>query len=141
MNRVLVVDDEKAIRMLYADELTEEGYDVIATGDGSGLMALIEQKRPDLVLLDIKLGKDDGLDLLQDIRNTYYDLPVVMCTAYPDFKYDLKSIAADYYVVKSSDLRGLKAKIKMAFEGGAHLPPKTIFDDLQEESVSFQNTI
>jgi CheY-like chemotaxis protein len=45
MNRVLVVDDEKAIRMLYADELTEEGYDVIATGDGSGLMALIEQKR------------------------------------------------------------------------------------------------
>lgn len=141
MNRVLVVDDEKAIRMLYADELTEEGYDVIATGDGSGLMALIEQKRPDLVLLDIKLGEEDGLDLLQDIRNTYYDLPVVMCTAYPDFKYDLKSIAADYYVVKSSDLRGLKAKIKMALEGGEQLPPKTIFNDLQEEAVPFENTI
>jgi len=141
MNRVLVVDDEKAIRMLYADELTEEGYDVIATGDGSGLMALIEQKRPDLVLLDIKMGKYNGLDLLQDIRNAYYDLPIVMCTAYPDFKYDLKSIAADYYVVKSSDLRGLKAKIKMAFEGGEQLPPKTIFNDLQEEAVPFENRI
>ena len=141
MNRVLVVDDEKAIRMLYADELTEEGYDVIATGDGSGLMALIEQKRPDLVLLDIKMGKYNGLDLLQDIRNAYYDLPIVMCTAYPDFKYDLKSIAADYYVVKSSDLRGLKAKIKMAFEGGGQLPPKTIFNDLQEEAVPFENRI
>ena len=137
MNRVLVVDDEKAIRMLYADELAEEGYDVIATGDGSGLMELIEQKRPDLVLLDIKLGKDDGLDLLQDIRNTYYDLPVVMCTAYPDFKYNLKSIAADYYVVKSSDLRGLKAKIKMAFEGGEQLAQRTIFNDLQEEASFF----
>ena len=141
MNKILVVDDEKAIRILYDDELTEEGYEVIATGDGSRLMELIEQKRPDLVLLDIKLGKDDGLDLLQDIRNTYYDLPVVMCTAYPDFKYNLKSIAADYYVVKSSDLRGLKAKIKMAFEGGGQLPPKTIFNDLQEEAVPFENTI
>ncbi len=141
MNRVLVVDDEKAIRILYAEELTEEGYDVIATGDGSGLMQLIEQKRPDLVLLDIKLGKEDGLDLLQDIRNTYYDLPVVICTAYPDFKYDLKSIAADYYVVKSSDLRALKTKIKMAFEGGEQLRPGTIFNYSQEEVVPFENSI
>lgn len=141
MNRVLVVDDEKAIRILYTDELTEEGYDVIATGDGSRLMELIEQKRPDLVLLDIKLGKEDGLDLLQDIRNTYYDLPVVICTAYSDFKYDLKSIAADYYVEKSSDLRVLKTKIKMAFEGGEQLPSRTIFNYSREKAVPFENTI
>ena len=82
MNRILIVDDEKAIRLLYADELTEEGYEVITTGDGSVVMGLIEQKRPDLILLDIKLGKEDGLDLLQDIRNTYYDLPVVMFPVY-----------------------------------------------------------
>jgi len=141
MNRILIVDDEKAIQLLYADELTEEGYEVITTGDGSGTLELIEQKRPDLVVLDIKLGENDGLDLLQDIRNTYYDLPVVMCTAYPDFKYDLKSIAADYYVVKSSDLRELKEKVKMAFEGSEQFQQGTIFNDFQQEAVPLQNPI
>lgn len=139
MNRILIVDDEKAIQLLFADELTEEGYEVITTGDGSGILKLIEQKRPDLVVLDIKLGKNDGLDLLQDIRNTYYDLPVVMCTAYPDFKYDLKSIAADYYVVKSSDLRELKEKVKMAFEGSEQFPPRTMFNHLHQEAAPLQN--
>ncbi len=141
MNRILIVDDEKSIQLLFADELTDEGYEVITTGDGSGLMGLIEKKRPDLVVLDIKLGENDGLDLLQDIRNTYYDLPVVMCTAYPDFKYDLKSIAADYYVVKSSDLRELKEKVKMAFEGSEQFVPVTMLNDLQQEIAPLQNTL
>ncbi len=141
MNRILIVDDEKSIQLLFADELTEEGYEVITTGDGSGLMGLIEKKRPDLVVLDIKLGTNDGLDLLQDIRNTYYDLPVVMCTAYPDFKYDLKSIAADYYVVKSSDLRELKEKVKMAFESGEQFHSRTMFNHLHQEAAPLQNTL
>ncbi len=55
-------------------------------------------------------------------RNTYYRLPVVLCTAYPAFKDDLKSIAADYYVLKSSDLKELKSKIKMALEGEMQMP-------------------
>jgi DNA-binding response OmpR family regulator len=141
MNRILIVDDEKSIQLLFADELTEEGYEVITTGDGSGLMGLIDKKRPDLVVLDIKLGENDGLDLLQDIRNTYYDLPVVMCTAYPDFKYDLKSIAADYYVVKSSDLGELKRKIKMAFESGEPFHSNTMINHLQQEAAPLQNTL
>jgi DNA-binding response OmpR family regulator len=141
MNRILIVDDEKSIQLLFADELTEEGYEVITTGDGSELIGMIEKWRPDLVVLDIKLGENDGLDLLQDIRNTYYDLPVVMCTAYPDFKYDLKSIAADYYVVKSSDLRELKTKIKMAFESGEKFQSSTMFNHLHQEAAPLQNTL
>lgn len=132
MNKILVVDDEESIRILYADELTEEGYEVITSGDGSLLLDLIEQERPDLIVLDIRLAKHDGLDLLQDIRNTYYDLPVVLCTAYSTFKYDLKSIAADYYVVKSSDLKELKLKIKMAIEGTKQFLKRTTLNDLQQ---------
>jgi two-component system response regulator (stage 0 sporulation protein F) len=139
MNRILVVDDEESFQLLYADELTEEGYEVITIGDGSKLMEVIEQKRPDLVLLDIKLGKYDGLDLLQDIRNAFYDLPVILCTAYYDFKYDLKSIAADYYVIKSSNMENLKAKIKMAIEGCKHLLPETAFNDSMEIVRPLQN--
>ncbi|MBN2125477.1 MAG: response regulator [Deltaproteobacteria bacterium] len=123
MNRILVVDDEESIRILYREELAEEGYEVIATGDASKAMALIEKTRPDLIILDIRLGQSNGLDLLQEIRNAYDDLPVILCTAYPSFQYDLKSIAADYYVVKGSELTELKLRIRMVLEGGGKPPP------------------
>ena len=118
MKKILIVDDEEAIRMLYADELAEEGYDVITCGDGSRILDLVEQSSPDVVVLDIKMGEYNGLDLLQDIRNDYYDLPVILCSAYSVFKHDMRSIAANYYVVKSADSRDLKVKVKMAIEAG-----------------------
>lgn len=130
MNKILILDDEESIRILYADELAEEGYEVITSGDGSRIPELIEKERPDLIILDIKLGEYNGLDLLQIIRNTYYNLPVILCTAYPNFKYYLKSMAADYYVVKSSSLRELKLKIKMALEGRRHFMAGARFEEV-----------
>ena len=132
MNKILIVDDDEPIQILYADELTEEGYDVITTDDGVGLLGLIEEAQPNLVVLDIRLGETNGLDLLQDIRNTYYELPVILCSAYSAFKYDLKSIAADYFVVKSSDFSELKVKIKMALEARNHLLMGPMTKDVQE---------
>ncbi|MFH1673587.1 MAG: response regulator [Pseudomonadota bacterium] len=116
-SKVLIVDDEEVILMLYKEELEEEGYDVITTSDGYKLIEKIDTEKPDLVLLDIKMAEYNGLDLLQDIRKKFYNIPVILCSAYSSFKGDLKSIAADYYVVKSSDLSELKQKIKMALEG------------------------
>jgi DNA-binding NtrC family response regulator len=117
MYKILVVDDEEPIRLLYREELTEEGYKVATAAGGQGLVERIEQERPDLVILDIKLADADGLDLLQEIRTRYYDLPVILCSAYEVFKRDVKAIAADAYVVKSSDLTPLKRAIQRALEG------------------------
>ncbi len=117
MKKILIVDDEEVIRMLYGEELEEEGYGVITAGSGHGLIDVIGREKPDVVVLDIKMAEHDGLDLLQDIRKNFYDIPVILCSAYSSFKGDLKSIAADYYVVKSADLSELKQKIKMALEG------------------------
>ena len=58
---------------------------------------------PDLVILDIKLGEKSGLDVLQTLRSRHAALPIILCTAYDSFRHDLKSIAADAYVVKSYD--------------------------------------
>ena len=116
MGRILIVDDEESTCLLYAEELSEEGYEVIITNDYLGLLEIIKQQRPDLIVLDIRLGEYNGLDLLQDIRNVYYDMPVILCSVYSIFKYDIKSIAADFYVVKSFDLTELKLKIKKAME-------------------------
>jgi DNA-binding response OmpR family regulator len=119
MAKILIVDDEEHIRFLYSEELTEAGYEVITADSGLGLLERIEEEKPDLVVLDIKMVDYNGLDLLQDIRNKFYNLPVVLCTAYDTFKEDMKSIAADFYVIKSFDLTELKNKISMALEANA----------------------
>ena len=116
MAKILIVDDEEHIRFLYSEELTEAGYEVITADSGYKLIERIEEEKPDLVVLDIKMVDYNGLDLLQDIRNKFYNLPVVLCTAYDTFKEDMKSIAADFYVIKSFDLSELKSKISMALE-------------------------
>jgi DNA-binding response OmpR family regulator len=116
MSKILIVDDEEGIRMLYSMELQDEGYDIITLPDGNGLLEVIEKELPDCVIMDIKMKEFSGLDLLQQIRKRYYDLPVILNSAYSSFKVDLKSVAADYYVVKSSDLTELKEKLRLALE-------------------------
>ncbi len=122
MARILIVDDEEHIRTLYTLELEEDGYEVLALESGKGLAEHIERFRPDVVVLDIKMVDVSGLDVLQEVRTKYYDLPVILCSAYGSYKGDVKSIAADYYVVKSSDLTELKGKIRTALE--ARIPEK-----------------
>ncbi len=119
MAKILVVDDEEHIRYLYSEELNEAGYEVITADSGDKLLEKIEDEKPDLIVLDIKMVDYNGLDLLQDIRNRFYDLPVVLCTAYDTFKEDVKSISADFYVIKSFDLTELKNKITMALEAAS----------------------
>jgi len=120
MAKILVVDDEEHIRLLYSEELSEAGYEVITAADGYKLIERIETEKPDLVILDIKMVDYNGLDLLQEIRNKFYNMPVILCTAYDTFKEDIKSIAADFYVIKSFDLTELKKKIATALE--THIP-------------------
>ena len=117
-NKVLVVDDEKHIRMLYQVELEGEGY-VVATSDGTEpILDVLQKEDPAVVVLDIKLGPDiSGLNLLQTIRSSEMDRPVILSTAYDSFQHDLKSIAANAYVVKSVDLTDLKEKISQAMKG------------------------
>lgn len=121
MAKILIVDDEEHIRFLYSEELADEGYEVITAEDGHRLIEKIDEEEPDLVVLDIKMVDYNGLDLLQDIRNRFYNLPVVLCTAYDTFKEDMKSIAADFYVIKSFDLTELKNKIAMALESSGEV--------------------
>ena len=117
MAKILFVDDEKSIRTLCAEELQEEGYEVITTGSCKDVLELIVSARPSAVVLDIRMDDCNGLDLLQEIRNAYQDLLIILNTAYNSYRDDVKSIAADYYVVKSFDLAELKAKLAMALKG------------------------
>ena len=116
MARILLVDDEEYIRELYTEELSDEGHKVSSVATGHNLLKRIGFFRPEVVVLDIRLEGYNGLELLQEIRNEHRDLPVILCTAYDTYKYDQKTIAADYYVIKSFDLSQLKTAIQRAIE-------------------------
>ena len=130
MNRILVVDDDAANRLIYIDELSEEGYDVITGDGGAGLIELIEKKRPDLVVLDLPSDDYDGLCICRDIRKVYDDLPVILSTIYETDRPDVKS-GAERYGCKSLDFNELKRTIQQAFEVRGRCPPGMMFNDVQ----------
>lgn len=112
MTRLLVVDDEQDIRYLFQCELEEEGYQVDAASSAAEAESFLQQGRYDLVLLDIQIGGDNGLAVLQEIVSRHKDLPVILCTSFSCYKEDFSSWLADGYVVKSSDLTELKQEIQ-----------------------------
>lgn len=115
--KVLIVDDEENIRLLYKDAFEADGYTVALSDGREPILEVLRRESPNVVVLDIKLNqKISGLDLLQEIRSTNTTLPVILSTAYDSFQHDMKSIAADHYVVKSVDLTELKAKVASFFE-------------------------
>jgi DNA-binding response OmpR family regulator len=112
MKRILVVDDEEGIRQLYQEELEEEGYKVELAERGEEALEKISKARPDAVILDLKMPGIGGLKVLERIREQDKDLPVIISTAYGEYKSDLTTWASDAYVVKRADLTELKRVIK-----------------------------
>jgi DNA-binding response OmpR family regulator len=111
MARLLVVDDEAGIRMLFSQELGDEGYEVETAASAAEAVEKLQQINYDLIILDIKLKNESGLDLLQQIVKERHDLPVILCSAFSCYKDDFSAWLADGYVVKSSDLQELKDEI------------------------------
>ncbi len=110
--KILVVDDEEGIRLLYREELEDEGYKIIDASSGEDCLKCLEEELPDLVLLDIKMPGMDGVEVLRRIKEQWEELPVILCSAYPHYKQEFGTWASDAYVIKSSDLHDLKEKIK-----------------------------
>lgn len=110
--KILVVDDEEGLRLLYKEELEEEGNEVVLASSGEEALEKLDTDGIDLVLLDIKMPGMDGVEVLRMVKERWKDLPVILCTAYPHYKHDFGTWASDAYVVKSSDLTELKQTIK-----------------------------
>src|SRR5437867_4287956 len=112
MTKLLVVDDEKNLRALYQSELTQEGYDVDVAVDGQEALRMLDQEKPDLIVLDIRMPGIDGLDTMARLLSKDNRLPVILNTTYSAYRESFLSWSADAYVIKSSDLTELKAKIR-----------------------------
>jgi CheY-like chemotaxis protein len=112
MKRIMVVDDEENIRFLYKEELEDEGFSVELAKNGEEALEKLPGFKPDLITLDIKMPLMDGIETLKRIRETERNLPVILCSAYSEYKQDLATWASDAYVVKCADLTELKSTIR-----------------------------
>ena len=112
MKRILVVDDEENIRFLYKEELEDEGFTVDLAKNGEEALEKVDNFQPDLITLDIKMPGLNGIEVLKRIREQKRNLPIILCSAYGEYKQDLTTWASDAYVVKCADLTELKETIR-----------------------------
>lgn len=112
MSRLLVVEDEQHQRELYAMELQDEGYEVDQAGNGREAVDLVKKNKYDLVVLDIRMPEMDGIEALGKILSRDKKIPIIIYTAYSNYKSNFMTWTADAYVTKSSNIDELKGKIK-----------------------------
>jgi DNA-binding response OmpR family regulator len=112
LKRILIVDDEEHIRMLYKEELLEDGYDVLTAGDGEEALKIVEREALDLIIMDVRMPKMGGIEALRKVKEIKPGLPVLLNTAYTEFKMDFGSWASEEYIIKSSNLEDLKSAVR-----------------------------
>lgn len=113
--KILVIEDEATLCLLYKLELEDEGYEVVFSRTADEGMELFKKENPDLVTLDINLSAlapKEGLILLGQMKETRPGVPVILLTGYDAYDSDVREKLADAYIMKDSKLDELKSTIK-----------------------------
>jgi two-component system, response regulator, stage 0 sporulation protein F len=111
MKKILLVDDEEGIQLLYQEEFQDEGYEVTSAFTGEEALEKFKTEVPDLVILDIQMPGMNGIEVLRQMKMVAPQLPIILSTAYHEYKQDLSAWASDEYIVKSPDLQKLKEAV------------------------------
>jgi two-component system KDP operon response regulator KdpE len=114
--RVIVVDDEPAIRRFLRTSLRAEGYDIIEEETGEAALTEIRRRSPDLIMLDLGLPGVDGLEVIRQVRSTGSTVPIIVLTSRTDEagKVEALDLGADDYVTKPFGVDELLARIRAA---------------------------
>ena len=120
---ILIVDDDRDIRTLLADYLESNGYRALCAADGTAMWKLLDESRPDLVVLDLNLPGDDGLTLCRKLR-AHSTLPVIMLTARSEPLDRILGLemGADDYLPKPFEPRELLARIRSVLRRSNAVP-------------------
>ena len=112
--KILVVDDEDALRTVLSGELVSEGYEVRTAADGDDAISSLQKDGCDLVLLDIKMPRMNGFEVLKFIKEKFPKTKVVMLTGFADLKnaIESKKLGAEDFVSKPYDLVDLLTTIE-----------------------------
>lgn len=110
--KILVIDDEKNLRLLYEQDFARDGFDVVTAANAQDGLAMVQSERPDLVVMDIRLPGMDGLEAMSRLLNKHPKIPVVLNSAYSSYQDSFMSWSADAYVVKSADTDELRSRVR-----------------------------
>jgi two-component system response regulator AtoC len=112
--RVLIADDEKNMRWVLGEALAAEGYEIVEAADGKEALAAIKDTVPDLMVLDHKMPRPDGMEVLRRLRADGLTFPVIMLTAHGNVATAVEAMkaGATEYVTKPFDLEELKLAIE-----------------------------
>jgi DNA-binding response OmpR family regulator len=117
-NRILIVEDDPAIRMLVTAVLEAEGHEISEAADGLAALPAAQAERPDVVLLDIGLPGLDGFGVLAQLKEDpeLRDVPVIMVTAWgaPELVEKARELGAHDYVQKPFDVTDLRDRVAAA---------------------------
>jgi DNA-binding response OmpR family regulator len=142
--RIMVVDDDDPTRTLLRRLLTMEGYAVFEAPDGPSALRQMAAVEPNLVLVDIMMPGQDGLDLMAELRQTS-DVPIILLSAKGDEGDRVIGLrlGADDYVVKPFSTAELTARIASVLRraGSSHSPPRLDFGELQIDLSSREVTV
>ena len=112
MSKVLIVDDEPHLRLLYETELRRAGFETMTASNADQGLEFVETMKPDLVILDIRMAGMDGIEALQRILERDNTIPVILNTAFSSYRDNYLTWAADAYVTKSSDVTELVTTVE-----------------------------
>ncbi|OPX40541.1 MAG: hypothetical protein B1H13_06965 [Desulfobacteraceae bacterium 4484_190.3] len=130
MKKILVLYEKRSIRNLYIDEFTGEGYKVVASDDCFTIKELIVKYRPDIIVMDIGLSKNQGPDFFEIVEDACCGIPVILCTDFLSFKYDTQYAGSYYSIVRNIDIRELKHKIEQALKAYDRFPSETMNENM-----------
>jgi len=135
---VLIVDDDRSIRQMLAEYLTAHGYKAAQAEDGAAMRAAIERELPDVVLLDLRLPREDGLSLARYLRERY-DVGIIMVTAAGEVidRVVGLEVGADDYVPKPFDPRELLARLKSVMRRSQARPATSVAGDAAPQRKRF----
>ncbi len=113
-NKILVVDDEEALRTVLSSELEGEGYQVNTAADGDEAIKIIGAQQFHLILLDIKMPNVDGFEVLKFVKQHQPSTKVIMLTGFADLKnaIESKKLGAEDFVSKPYDLVDLLTTVE-----------------------------